>query len=572
MVASVYLEEEDRIAEALEYLTALEKPIPLTHLATLFEVPYQRLRHRYQGKPSKSTRAATGRKLSKEQELILEAYLRRCDEIGVSARLRMVAISANSILARYHEDPATPPPRVGSHWAERWFQRNPQWHKKRQQPLDAVRKAAHEVSDIEWWFNKFNDTMTTYGIQPSDLWNMDETGFRIGITKNKVVLTLEPKKKNFLPTASNRESLTVVEAINAAGCSIQPMVILHGKQHQAAWFKHLHDDTLVGLSDSGYTNDILTLAWLEHFDELSKKQQVGAFRLLLLDNYGSHCTKEFIDYCDNNNIIPFALPAHSTHILQPLDVVVFQPYKHWHAEAVDLAARAGCTDYNRVEYLADFERFRLQAITPSTIQSAFKKTGLYPFNPQKVLAELHEDVEGLRSAVVYGAPPETTPSPLRTSSIDTPRTVRTLKRQSTAILDKTLDPRLRKRLTPLLRGAEIQAGAGAEAIDELRESTVAFAARRTRTLQKRQSLQKGGVLKAVNARSIIQERQLSELEQARAALARAESEHLRRRIASINRFVVGTRSRPARRAHRKQLIHYHLAVMDELLEERKQID
>ena len=55
-----------------------------------------------------------------------------------------------------------------------------------------------------------------------------------------------------------------------------------------------------------------------------------------MDGYGSHCTQEFIQFCDDNGIIPFSFPLHSTHLLQPLDVVVFQPLKHYHAEALDL--------------------------------------------------------------------------------------------------------------------------------------------------------------------------------------------------------------------------------------------
>ena len=55
-----------------------------------------------------------------------------------------------------------------------------------------------------------------------------------------------------------------------------------------------------------------------------------------MDGYGSYCTQEFIQYCDDNGIIPFGFPPHLTHLLQPLDVVVFQPLKHYYAEALDL--------------------------------------------------------------------------------------------------------------------------------------------------------------------------------------------------------------------------------------------
>lgn len=70
-----------------------------------------------------------------------------------------------------------------------------------------------------------------------------------------------------------------------------------------------------------------------------------------------------------------------------------------------------------------------------------------------------------------------------------PRTIRTLKRKFDAILDdEMLDPVLRDRLSPILRGAAIQALKGAEAIEELPHTTVALAARAARNLQKRTHL------------------------------------------------------------------------------------
>ena len=201
---------------------------------------------------------------------------------------------------------------------------------------------------------------------------MDETGFRIGIGKGHYTLTEHPEQAHCLPMASNRESLTVVEAISVAGNAAPAMLVISAKTHQAAWFESLHDDTLVGVADTGYMNDELMLAWIAHFERHSARCQRGIWRLLLLDGYGLHHTLEFITYCEEHRIIPFGLPSHSTHFLQPLDVVVFQPYKHWHAEAVDRSARLGCSDYNKLEFFSDFEWFRRQALSLSTIKSAFE--------------------------------------------------------------------------------------------------------------------------------------------------------------------------------------------------------
>jgi hypothetical protein len=211
--------------------------------------------------------------------------------------------------------------------------------------------------------------------------------------------------------------VTVVEAISAAGVSTPPMVILTGIRHQRSFYNFLHDDTIVGNSDTGYTNDVLSIEWLKHWELHSRKTQVGAKRLLVMDGYGSHCTFEFIEYCNQHGVIPFSLPPHMSHLMQPLDVTVFQPYKHWHSEAIDAAIRTGCTDFNRVEFLAAFETFRRQALKSSTIKAGFEKTGLWPWQPEHVLRKI---------ILEYEPPRPATPPAQQIQIAATPHTVRSL--------------------------------------------------------------------------------------------------------------------------------------------------
>jgi DDE superfamily endonuclease len=47
----------------------------------------------------------------------------------------------------------------------------------------------------------------------------------------------------------------------------------------------------------------------------------------------------------------FCLPPHTSHILQPLDFVLFQLFKRYYGKAVDYASRTGCGDFNKLEFL-----------------------------------------------------------------------------------------------------------------------------------------------------------------------------------------------------------------------------
>ena len=93
-------------------------------------------------------------------------------------------------------------------------------------------------------------------------------------------------------------------------------------------FNSIDDNILFGISEIGYTNVKLSMEWLWHFDKQTASQRKGKYRMLVFDGHRSHLTDEFTYYCWEHYIIPFQLSAHSTHLLQPLDIGVFQPFKH----------------------------------------------------------------------------------------------------------------------------------------------------------------------------------------------------------------------------------------------------
>jgi hypothetical protein len=65
----------------------------------------------------------------------------------------------------------------------------------------------------------------------------------------------------------DREQYTIVESVLATGSSIPPLVIIKGVIILKRWFTKLPpelDNLLVGISDSGYSNNTLFFQWLQH--------------------------------------------------------------------------------------------------------------------------------------------------------------------------------------------------------------------------------------------------------------------------------------------------------------------
>lgn len=110
----------------------------------------------------------------------------------------------------------------------------------------------------------------------------------------------------------------------------------------------------------------------------------GEWRLLIFDGFESHLHLELVEFCLDNKIIPFCLPAHTSHVLQPLDVGVFSAMKTYYRQEVSKLHIA--VTKNKFPNL--FAAARKKAFTLNNIQSGFRATGISPYNPSIILNTL----------------------------------------------------------------------------------------------------------------------------------------------------------------------------------------
>ena len=496
--------EEQLIDRHIELISA-DPPVTLAGYAREHGLPYERLRNRLKGRPSLLGRRPNGRRLDDAQEIALCRWLDRCDRIGLSARFNQVESTANFLI--HLTSPDSPP--VGPHWTTRFLQRFPQYHVMKQKTLESEHKAAHDPAAIFDWYERLKALITKEGIQKSDVYNMDETGFRVGVGRDQWIVTREVCKQSYIASTTERALVTVIEAISAGGFVIDPLVIIPGKIHQASWYSELDDGYSVSVSETGYSNDLIAVDWIRHFEARTRSRTVGKHRLLLLDNHGSHVTYPFLKFCEQNSIIIFALPPHTSHLMQPLDVTCFQQFKHFHSVAIDAATRTGCTDFTKLEFLHALTSIRAETFKQQTILSGFRDTGIFPWNPEVVLNKLLEHRAPLQSR--WHSPP-----PQLQGASGIPHTPRALKRQADA-LEEELAPLLntpyRQKLHLFSLGAQVQSLDGKQAQQELQIIQREKKERLERRNRSRRAVQLGGTLTVKDGRRII-EKQVEDKEKA----------------------------------------------------------
>jgi hypothetical protein len=473
--------------------------LSIRRAAEIYTVNRNTLRRRQQGVQSRCDTMPNSRKLSELEEDTLLEFIIDLDSRGYPPRLRGVEEMAN----RLFDDRDAP--HVGARWAMNFVKRQPLLRIRFQRRYDYQRAKCEDPTIIRNWFRLVQNTIAKYGIHSDDIWNFDETGFMMGVFSTSMVITCierHGRPKELQP--GNREWVTVIQAINAAGWAIEPFIVVAGQNHLQNWYQecNIPGDWAIATTQNGWTDNGTGLEWLKHFNRCSLKRTIGTYRLLILDGHESHHSVDFELYCKENNIITLCMPAHASHLLQPLDVGCFGPLKRAYSREIEHMMKSSITYISKTEFLPAFYDAFQATMTESNIKGGFRGAGLVPLNPENVISKL--DVK-LRTPT----PIEEEASASTSWVPKTPNTVREVKSQS-----EYLERRIRghKSSSPesIIEASKSLAKAATRIYHkvtllsaenrELRQANEALSRRRR---AKRTRLQKGGVLTVGGGQELI---------------------------------------------------------------------
>lgn len=121
------------------------------------------------------------------------------------------------------------------------------------------------------------------------------------------------------------------------------------------------------------------------------------------------------------------MPSHSSHLLQPLNIRCFAVLKRAYGRFVSDLARVGYNHIDKLDFLADYPRARVEAFQPQIIRNSFAATSLVPIDPERVLSKLNIS---LRTPTPPGSRPSSRSSQFTPK---TPKTVVQLQKQASSL-------------------------------------------------------------------------------------------------------------------------------------------
>ncbi|KAH4900865.1 hypothetical protein HBI80_150040 [Parastagonospora nodorum] len=367
----------DPIQAAIEDIESREpgERFTYTEVAAKHNIDRTTLSRRHRGiQAAVGTQPPNGRKLSPPQESELILYIEKLTRQGLPPTREMIRNFASSIAKK----------EVSERWVSRFIGRNKnELISKRTSAMDRTRHQADSYIKYQAYFNLLHEKLDEYCLEAGDIYNMDEKGFLIGIvgTSKRVFSKRQWDKKEVRASLQDgsREFLTLLACICADRSSLPPSLIYASTQGaiRSNWVEGItagDHDVFITSSQSGWSNNDVSLAWLEQVFDRCTKNKPGRWRLLILDSHGSHLTPEFLKYCNRHRILLMVFPPHSTHTLQPLDVVMFKPLSSSYSNEL-------------TQHLHNAQGLRAwsSSFKENTILKAFEATGIWPTNPRVIL-------------------------------------------------------------------------------------------------------------------------------------------------------------------------------------------
>jgi hypothetical protein len=350
--------------------------------AKAWGVPRSTLQERINGRQPNAIAHSNQQRLTPEQERFLVEWILEEDSRAQPPSHPRVREMATRIL---HMNGDYEP--LGQLWVPHFITRNPRVASIVGRTIESARTTAASQDTIRAFLELFERTRIELGIQYEDMWNMDETGCALGVCTNSQVVASSSKKKAYIKSPEDREWVSIIETISAVGVKLQCLVIFKGKHLQSTWFPAQGTpDWLYTTSENGWTSNSIGYEWLQRIFIPNTSPSNSGWRLLLLDGHGSHIPIDFMWLCKVNKIYLLYLPAHASHLLQPLDLAPFSVLKTRYRNKIQaLSALDDAAPIKKERFVVSYNKAREEALSDRVIRAGWRAAGLCPYNPDLVL-------------------------------------------------------------------------------------------------------------------------------------------------------------------------------------------
>jgi len=145
----------------------------------------------------------------------------------------------------------------------------------------------------------------------------------------------------------------------------------------------------IAVFTSEYNDSTLCLYWLLNiFSSATAEQSKKAWRMLLLNRYKSHLSMSVVNYAQKKKMLLICLLSHTTHLLQSLNVSLFNSLQHYYVLKINRLAQLSISHVSKPQFLEILTSAQLKAYTTKNVAFTWKKMNIEPYNLTLILSSL----------------------------------------------------------------------------------------------------------------------------------------------------------------------------------------
>lgn len=243
---------------------------------------------------------------------------------------------------------------------------------------------------MQEWFQNIGQYLTNknlLNVSSNRIFNCDESSILL-CPDAESVLAAKGSRAVYKVVDGGKEALTVLFMYRADGTRAPPMLMYSYKKSVP---KKIIDNTPrgwgIGVSNSGWMTTETFYEYISNiFYPWLLKENAEFPIIVYMDNHSSHLNLPLATFCREKKIELIMLPPNSTHIMQPLDISFFHPFKEMWKKCVPKWKNEQNLSQFKKEDFPLVLKFTLENMTNAekVIVSGFRGSGLYPFNPKAV--------------------------------------------------------------------------------------------------------------------------------------------------------------------------------------------
>ena len=285
-----------------------------------------------------------------------------------------------------------------SDWIRDFMKRN-DMENKESHMLEKARSEGANITTIRDWFNNVYSEDEFKKYKPVMIGNIDETML---VSKSKLLCVVKRGSRYAIcQEDDDTEHVTMLACVTTDGQSVPPYLIFPLKYLPTTLDNQIkNNQVFIGCQPQGWINQDtfheyakVLVTFVENHRKRYGFHATEPF-LLFGDSHNSRENPETLKLLKDNNITFMTYPSHCTHVLQPLDIGIFGPFKKFFKiekrkiskEKITFVGDQPCHRSRQrvVTVLACLEALHM-CCSVRKIEKAFQYAGLFPRDPEQTL-------------------------------------------------------------------------------------------------------------------------------------------------------------------------------------------